>query len=138
MIEHKHDEVAYYKSLIEKNWARVQKQKQGTAESRTAWSQYHHALQAAYNAGALQFPKQALGTAQPGPYDPIELIREADSLATVKAPHGLDVRFTWAKDDQEFWVHFKFSDGKAAAINLGNPSGMIATAALRALAGVTP
>ncbi len=43
------------------------------------------------------------------------------------------VRFTYAKDDQEFWLHMTLPDGKAAGINLGTPSGMIATACLRAL-----
>lgn len=45
----------------------------------------------------------------------------------------VDVRFTWAKDDQEFWLHMKLPDGKSAGINLGNPNTMIATACLRAL-----
>lgn len=45
----------------------------------------------------------------------------------------INVRFTWAKDDEEFWLHVTLPDGKSAGINLGNPKGMIATACLRAL-----
>ena len=47
----------------------------------------------------------------------------------------IEVKFTWAKGDEEFWVHLKSPDGKSAGFNLGNPKGMIATALLRAIAG---
>ena len=47
----------------------------------------------------------------------------------------IEVNFTWAKGDEEFWVHLKSPDGKSAGFNLGNPKGMIATALLRAIAG---
>ena len=47
----------------------------------------------------------------------------------------IEVKFTWAKCDEEFWVHLKSPDGKSAGFNLGNPKGMIATALLRAIAG---
>jgi len=50
----------------------------------------------------------------------------------------VEVRFTWAEGDQEFWLHMKLPDGKAAGINLGNPKTMIATAALRALVSRRP
>lgn len=59
---------------------------------------------------------------------------DADYEAYVSASkHKIKVRFTWASEDQEFWIHFKLPDGKSAGLNLGNPRGMIATAALRAL-----
>lgn len=47
----------------------------------------------------------------------------------------IEVKFTWAKGDEEFWVNLKSPDGKSAGFNLGNPKGMIATALLRAIAG---
>ena len=47
----------------------------------------------------------------------------------------IEVKFTWAKGDEEFWVHLKAPDGKSVGFNLGNPKGMIATALLRAIAG---
>ena len=47
----------------------------------------------------------------------------------------IEVKFTWAKGDEEFWVHLKSPDGKSAGFNLGNPKGMIATALLRTIAG---
>ncbi len=47
----------------------------------------------------------------------------------------IEVKFTWVKGDEEFWVHLKSPDGKSAGFNLGNPKGMIATALLRAIAG---
>ncbi len=50
----------------------------------------------------------------------------------------VDVRFTWAEDDDEFWLHMTLPDGKSAGINLGNPKGMIATACLRALVKKEP
>ena len=53
--------------------------------------------------------------------------------AALKAKPPVEVRFTWAEGDQEFWLHMKLPDGKQAGINLGNPKTMIATAALRAL-----
>ena len=58
----------------------------------------------------------------------------ADMAAALREKPPVSVRFTWAEGDQEFWLHMKLPDGKAAGINLGNPKTMIATACLRALA----
>lgn len=58
----------------------------------------------------------------------------ANLAAALREKPPVEVRFTWAEGDQEFWLHMKLPDGKAAGINLGNPKTMIATAALRALA----
>ena len=59
----------------------------------------------------------------------------ADMAAALRKEPPVKVRFTWASDDQEFWLHMELPDGKAAGINLGNPKTMIASACLRALAG---
>lgn len=63
---------------------------------------------------------------------------DADFEASVREKPPVEVRFTWAEGDQEFWLHMKLPDGKAAGINLGNPKTMIATAALRALVSKEP
>lgn len=70
---------------------------------------------------------------------PPHAIREAILTLRDKPVPGvtpkIEVKFTWAKGDEEFWVHLKSPDGKSAGFNLGNPKGMIATALLRAIAG---
>lgn len=53
--------------------------------------------------------------------------------SALREEQRVEVRFTWASEDQEFWLHMKLPDGRAAGINLGNPRGMIATACLRSL-----
>ena len=63
---------------------------------------------------------------------------EAAFEAEMQKPPGVEVRFTWAESDQEFWLQMTLPDGKSAGINLGNPKTMIATACLRALVGQTP
>ena len=73
----------------------------------------------------------------PGGFDNnVAAIRDAlrDKPAPGVTPK-IEVKFTWAKGDEEFWVHLKSPDGKSAGFNLGNPKGMIATALLRAIAG---
>lgn len=65
-----------------------------------------------------------------------EVIAKLTAALREKPP--VSVRFTYAKDDADFWLHMTLPDGKAAGINLGNPKGMITTACLRALVDGEP
>ena len=72
------------------------------------------------------------------PWPPHAIRKAILALRDKPAPGAtpkIEVKFTWAKGDEEFWVHLKSPDGKSAGFNLGNPKGMIATALLRAIAG---
>ena len=109
----------------------------------TAHKQLMQSLDAA-NARADQARDDALVEAaarfpdsrQPWPPHAIRkaILALRDKPAPGVAPK-IEVKFTWAKGDEEFWVHLKSPDGKSAGFNLGNPKGMIATALLRAIAG---
>lgn len=48
---------------------------------------------------------------------------------------GVKLRITWARDEQEFWLHVHSSDGVGAGFNLGGPNNMIGAACLRAAVG---
>jgi len=48
--------------------------------------------------------------------------------------NGISVRLTGPDADGEFWLHLADPAGRSAGLNLGNPSGMIASALLRAVA----
>jgi hypothetical protein len=82
--------------------------------------------------GVLRCQNRALNIQAEDARDAILALR--DKPAPGVTPK-IEVKFTWAKGDEEFWVHLKSPDGKSAGFNLGNPKGMIATALLRAIAG---
>lgn len=104
------------------------------------WSQYHHALQAAYERGVLIHMDDATN-AVAGAVFPGVLQRTAvEALRDLPTPRKgqqndpkVSVSILGPDEHGDYWLNLG-SAGKGCAINLGNPSGTVAPALFMAAA----